>query len=91
MTSRGAYYRNIDIGRVTITVKKEEAERLSELLGDLAYGKQFYEGWSLTSQFPAVPRKVLREQSEKYSVLGPVWWRRVAVEMVDTSEENQVF
>lgn len=24
-------------------------------------------------------------------VLGPVWWRRVAVEMVDTSEENQVF
>lgn len=38
-------YYNIDIGRVTLTVKEQDLERVQALLGDLAIGKRLYEGW----------------------------------------------
>jgi hypothetical protein len=45
MNYREMNYYNIDIGRVTLTVKEQDMERVQALLGDLAFGKRFYGGW----------------------------------------------
>lgn len=38
-------YYNIDISRVTLTVRQEDVDRVRALLGNLALGKRYYGGW----------------------------------------------